>query len=1023
MAKLVKSKNETIPHKRCLVSGKAWHHNPPPRMSHFKKLHYKTGLGLALWIFCVLSASMPSGAQTEIGPPGLRPVPAGLHALVGATVVIKPGESITNAVIIVRDGLIEQVGAGIMVPREARVWDLKGQTVYPGFIDSYLSFDSEPHTKPKPDDELTAGGIGFLGVKKQTTSSGALTGPGYEVAQVKPERRMADSYQPDEKELGKMRELGFATANVVPGKGIICGTSAFVSLADTTPGRAIIRPDVFQHVAFDFEHAQEDVYPISLMGVIAVIRQAFFDAGHYALLMEYAKKHPGETPRPEYNRGMEALSKDVEQKRTFVFEPRDALMVDRSAILAKELGLSICIVSSGEEWRRPDLAKATGAPFIVPLNFPELPKMPDDADWQQVSLDEFRAWDWAPENAAVLQKEGLSFALTTHGLEDKKDFRKNLTLALDRGLTESNALAALTTVPARLCGVDAFLGTIEKGKLANFTIVAGTNYFNAESKVTAVWIDGRAIPILAGDSDAKKNKKDSDKVADDKTKPGTKDTSKKDDDKEKAAKLAKKKELQKRVARSPLEGRGVLADHSMVFITNATIWTCGTAGTLEHATMVVQGGIIRNVGTNVAVGILEAKDQAVLDGTGLSITPGIIDCHSHSMIVGDVNEGTLPSTAMVRIADVVNSETENIYEQLAGGVTTVNLLHGSANPIGGQNCVIKLRDGQSPESLKFAEAPQGIKFALGENVKQSNWGEKYNTRFPQTRMGVETFYVNRFTAAREYLEAWETFKKSGGPPPRRDLELEALGEILKGTRLIHCHSYRQDEILMLIRTMENFGVRIASFQHVLEGYKVADEIAKHGAGGSTFSDWWAYKIEVYDAIPYNGSLMRDRGVTVSFNSDSSELARRLYLEAAKAVKYGGTPEAEALKFVTLNAAIQLHIDKKVGSLEPGKDADFAIWSRSPLDTRTVCQQTWIEGKKYFDITLSQARATALQKEYDALLAKAKKLTEKDGDADEDSKDKDKTTSSEDSPKNRFFAKSLEHAYDGIVRHCLENEND
>ncbi|MEY2465651.1 MAG: hypothetical protein QOD03_172, partial [Verrucomicrobiota bacterium] len=380
-------------------------------------------------------------------------------------------------------------------------------------------------------------------------------------------------------------------------------------------------------------------------------------------------------------------------------------------------------------------------------------------------------------------------------------------------------------------------------------------------------------------------------------------------------------------------------------------------------------------------------------------------------ILGNVNEAGLPSTAMVRIRDVVNSETDNFYEQLAGGVTAVNLLHGSANPIGGQNCVIKLRDGDSPEELIFTNAPQGIKFALGENVKQSNWGEKFVTRFPQTRMGVKAFIENRFTAAQQYLQDWENFRSQGGLPPRRDLELEAIGEIIQGTRLIHCHSYRQDEILMLIRLMESFGVKIGTFQHVLEGYKVADEIAKHGAGGSTFSDWWAYKFEVYDAIPYNGSLMRDRGIVVSFNSDSSELARRLYLEAAKAVKYGGTPEIEALKFVTLNPAKQLQMDKFVGSLEPGKDADFAIWSKSPLDYDTVCLQTWIDGKKYFDRSLNADRVARLKQERNDLIAKAKKISKLASGGGESGGSDDKDDS--------FFRVSLEHEFDGRDRHCLD----
>jgi N-acetylglucosamine-6-phosphate deacetylase len=402
----------------------------------------------------------------------------------------------------------------------------------------------------------------------------------------------------------------------------------------------------------------------------------------------------------------------------------------------------------------------------------------------------------------------------------------------------------------------------------------------------------------------------------------------------------------------------------------------------------------------------------VIDGKGLHVTPGLIDCHSHTAILGTVNENTLPSTAMVRIRDVINSETENLYDQLAGGVTTVNLLHGSANPIGGQNCVIKMRDGATPDDLIFAAAPQGIKFALGENVKQSNWGERYTTRFPQTRMGVRTFIANRFTAAKEYLAEQAKAHKEGTLAPARNLELEAIGEILEGKRWIHCHSYRQDEILSLIQLMDTFGVKIGTFQHVLEGYKVADEIAKHGAGGSTFSDWWAYKFEVYDGIPQNASLMRERGVLVSINSDSSEVARHLYLEAAKSVKFG-TPEPDALAFVTLNPAKQMHIDQRVGSIETGKDADLAIWSKSPLDSTTVCLQTWVDGKKYFDRAQAVERANNLRKEREDLIAKAKKLAKLSGGGDGGGGDSDKA----------FFRSSLEHEFDGVERHCLDEQQE
>ena len=289
-------------------------------------------------------------------------------------------------------------------------------------------------------------------------------------------------------------------------------------------------------------------------------------------------------------------------------------------------------------------------------------------------------------------------------------------------------------------------------------------------------------------------------------------------------------------------------------------------------------------------------------------------------------------------------------------MTTANVLHGSANPIGGQNQVIKLRWGSLPEDLKFRGAPAGIKFALGENVKQSNWGDDYRSRYPQSRLGVEQIIRDAFIAAKEYERRWERWRTTGtGLPPRRDLELDALLEIANRQRWIHCHSYRQDEILALMRTLESFDIQIGTFQHILEGYKVAKEMAEHGAMGSSFSDWWAYKLEVYDAIPYNGALMHRAGVVVSFNSDDRELARHLNHEAAKAVKYGSVPAVEALKFVTLNPAKQLRIDQWVGSLEPGKHADLVVWSGDPLQITSRCEQTWIDGKRYFDIQQDQER--------------------------------------------------------------------
>jgi len=977
-------------------------------MSTFPKTH---GRAVLAWMLALLQAGfllVPSPAG-ELLPPGFRPVPLGAHALVGGRIVLRPGEVLEGGTIILRDGLIKDVAKDLPAPPDARVWDMKGTTIYAGFIDCCLilgstnaavsAADSEPVTATT----LAAGGPRFYGVTGPAAEA-ANRGPGDSIPRITPEYRAVKEYAPREKVLGPLRELGFTAGVVAPAKGLIRGTSALVSLADADPNETVLKPDMFQHIAFDTARGPERAYPASLMGAIACVRQRFYDAQHYAQDRADYSEHLQTRKRPDFNPALEALGPAAARKLRVVFEPGSALMTHRAALLARELGLDFCILACGQEWRRPDLAKATGAAFIVPLNFPNLPRLPGEEDWEQISLDLLRAWDWAPENPAVLRQQGLEIALTTYGLGDKQKFRQNLKAALDRGLSETDALAALTTVPARLCGVDNQLGVIEAGKLANLTVVAGDSYFNSDAKVREVWIDGRVYRSPGEEPKAAPAQE---------TKPakaGANSAGEPAQPNAKSGKAEQRRETQKtRVARSPLEGRGALASPASVLIRDATIWTCGARGLLTNAQLSIAGGKIQ------AVGYFKAEpgpDTLVIDGSGLHVTPGLIDCHSHSAILGSVNEGTLPSSAMVRISDVVNSETGNLYEQLAGGVTTINLLHGSANPIGGQSCVIKLRDGAPPDGLIFETAPPGIKFALGENVKQSGWGERFVSRFPQTRMGVRTFIANRFTAAQQYLAECEKCRLTGNVPPARDLELEAIGEILQGKRWLHCHSYRQDEILMLLRLMEQFGVKIGTFQHVLEGYKVADEIARHGAGASSFSDWWAYKFEVYDAIPYNGSLMRERGVLVSFNSDSSELARRLNTEAAKAVKYGGTPETEALKLVTLNPATQLRIDSYVGSLELGKDADFALWSKSPLDSETVCLQTWIEGKKYFDRTLAAERAAKLAREKQELLDKARKLAKAPSGPE--------AGAGEDSA-NNFFRRSLEHEFDGQVRHCLDEE--
>lgn len=960
-----------------------------------RRLRFALGIFLGASV-CFTELATPA----EILPPGFRPKPVGVHALVGGKVVVKPGETLDEATIIIRDGYIEAVGKDVAVPADARAWDAKGLTIYAGFIEPYLPLGqtnqpiSTSSTEPINAASLTAGGVNFFGSPGQRTDAGQR-GAGYEVSKVTPETRAARGYSPDRKVIEPLRELGFTTAVIAPVRGIVRGSSALVALAEQDPNEVIVKPDVFQHIAFETHQADDVAYPGSLMGAIATVRQSFFDAQHYALNQADWQQKPQGRKRPEFDPSLEALGAAVEGKQRVLFEPGSALMVDRAARVARELKLDFAIVSCGQEWRRPDLAKETGATFIVPVNFPNLPKLPSEDDWEQVTLDNLRAWDWAAENPALLRQQKLDIALTTYSLPDKKVFRKNVKTAVERGLSEDDAIAALTTIPAKLCGVDQQLGTIEPGKIANLTIVDGKGYFDPEARVREVWVDGRNYHVQPAKEEAKKDES-ADKEKEAKAKA------------EKEKKDAELKELQnKRVARSPMEGRGAITNPPAIVICGATIWTCGSEGIAKRATIMVRDGKTRSLNPKWN----NDGSFFVINGEDLHITPGLIDAHSHTAILGAVNESTLPSTAMVRIGDVVNSETRNIQDQLAGGLTTANLLHGSANPIGGQNQIIKLRDGASPEGMRFEDAPPGIKFALGENVKQSNWGEKFTTRFPQSRMGVPTFYRNRFTAAQQYFKEWSDFKKNGGVPPRRDLELETISEIIEGKRFIHCHSYRQDEILAFLRVMEEFKVRVGTLQHILEGYKVADEIATHGAGASCFADWWAYKFEVYDAIPHAGALMRERGVLVSFNSDSSDLARRMNTEAAKAVKFGGVPEEEALKFVTINAAKQLGIDKRVGSLEPGKDADFVVWSGHPLDSRSVVLQTWIEGKKYFDRDEAAKRAAALKQEREDLIAKAKQLAKlASGGGGGGEKDD-----------GSFFRAALEHQFDGVERHCLEGE--
>ena len=1017
-----------------------------------------------LAIFMLLVFLVPDGwSQTETGPvKGIRENTPTVHALVNARIVQKPGAVIEKGTIVVRDGVIEAVGADINIPSDARIWDYTGLTVYAGFIEM-----NSQAGLPKPKTQRTTG---FNPATPQQPQPDTRRGPQSWNPNVKSHLKAIDLYKPDSKENEKLRKLGFTTALITPNQGVFRGSSALVTLGEGPVHDHILKKEVYQHVALDRVRGRN--YPGSLMGAIALIRQTLLDTKWYRAAHEVFNANPIGKTRPEENLTLASLINVTQGQQPVMIEVTDELNFLRANKIIKEFSLKAAILGSGFEYRQLNDIKSTGISVVLPLNFPKVPEVASVEAALSVSLDALSHWELAPENPKRLNEAGISFAFTSAKLGKGDKFHDKVRETVERGLAKSAALAALTTIPAQMLGMENQLGSIEAGKLANLVAMDG-DLFKSKSKVMDTWVRGaryeiekkaavdprgkwkttftladagsmdatlelsgelkklkgklssahgkvdlksatldhhRMTIVMPGDSMGFKGmirmsaKVDKDRLRGQGELPdGTTfkwmasridemDEEKYDQKKEKASdKKPKDKPSTMAALGYPAGAYGrtsPLEQKKNILIKNATIWTSGPDGILNNSDMLITNGKIAKIGT----GLKAPSGAHVIDGNGKHITAGLIDAHSHTAING-INEGSQAVTAEVSIEDVINSKDINIYRQLAGGLTIANQLHGSANPIGGKSSVIKLRWGSSPEGLKFKEALPGIKFALGENVKRSNWNDP-TRRYPQTRMGVEQIIRDRFRAAVEYENAWkgyESNKKKGVIPPRRDLELETLVEILNSKRFVHSHSYRQDEILMLMRVAEDFGFRIRVFQHVLEGYKIAEVMKEHGAMASTFSDWWAYKFEVVDAIPYNGALMHEVGVVVSFNSDNGELARRLNLEAAKAVKYGGVDPSEALKFVTLNPAKQLGVEQYVGSLEEGKHGDFVIWSGSPLSTYSKCEQTWIEGRKYFDIEEDMEMRGQVLAERARIIQKVMAASAKEKSKGKQGKPKDKPT--------------------------------
>ncbi len=949
-------------------------------------------------------------AQVTQPQPPVAHKSGGHVAITGATVWLNPEQKIENATLIIKEGKVVGCTKAGKVPAGAVEVSAFGKFLYPSFIELYgTDFGVKPVEKKQDRDRAP-----------QPNTSKA--GPYSWNEALRTEYQITTEFHWPEKDATALRKAGFGVVAAFKADGISRGSGAVYLLKSGPDHERVLRSSFGHFLSFKKGSSTQD-YPQSLMGCIALLRQTYLDAAWYA---KGGNKE-------EKNLSLDAWLGLASQPQ--IFEVGDKLELLRAARLGQEFGQKYIIKTQGDEYQRLEEVKATGATLIVPVNFPEAPAVDDPWLAQHTSYETLLHWELAPTNLAKLHAAGVPFAITSSGLKNREKLLSQLRVAIAQGVPENAVLDALTRTPARLAGMEQECGTLAVGQRANL-LVMSKQIFAEGAEILENWVDGERFlfkdPALTTDSslygkyrlsldgqtatlrlDGQKNtlrtatdtiertvtldwkspvlqmrfsldstntwllvgSQQPDGFSGNALAPDgrwlTWSASRTDTIAPHKPKEDKKSstELVKTAVPKPFKPYGFTEElkPTSFVVRGATVWTSEADGVLENTDVFVAGGKIKAIGKDLVV----PQGVAVIDGKGKHLTAGIIDEHSHIAVSRGVNEGTQSSSSEVRIGDVVDSEDIDIYRQLAGGVTASHLLHGSANAIGGQTQLIKLRWGKAPEQLKMTPWPGFIKFALGENVKQSNWGDLAVTRFPQTRMGVEQVFEDYFWRARAYLAQQKKDKNF-----RRDLELEAIAEILNGERHITCHSYVQSEINMLMKVAERHRFKVNTFTHILEGYKLANQMAKHGAGGSTFSDWWAYKFEVYQAIPHNAALMAERGVTVAINSDDAEMARRLNQEAAKAVKYGGMSETEAWKTVTINPAKLLRIDGHTGSIKTGKDADLVLWSDHPLSVYAKAEKTWVDGTLYFDLERDAQLRDRIRAEKARLIQKALQANKK-----------------------------------------------
>ena len=886
-------------------------------------------LRLALLGLAIGLAGLPELAQAQ------RPAPPPQFAIRNARIVTVSGRTIDRGTIVMENGLITAVGRNADIPAGAWVIDGEGLTVYPGLVDAMSTVGLPASMKA-----VQGGGRGPGGGAVAGQQSGQQAphswGPEDRPATFT-WRSAADELDLEDDAIETWRNAGFTSVVATPERGLLPGRAAFINLAGERPRDMVVETPVAMRVNFVSRGAHQG-YPSSLFGGIAYAKQLFLDAAHYDQAWTIYDRSPRGKTRPEYDRTLEPLRGALRAQGYVMLPGGQAYEIQRALAIGTTMGINTMVYGVQGGYEIADELAEHNVTVLLDVNWPEPPK---DADPEaDVPLRTLRFRDRAPTTPALFEQAGVRFAFYAGGAAPDK-LLANVRKAIALDLSPDAAIRALTLSPAEIFGVADRTGSIEVGKIANVMVTDG-DVFDKDTKVKMVFVDGRKFepPVPTAESGSRRGGRG-------------------------AAAAEEEEEAEVQPPIPMVDDRGPLTTSNVTVVQNATILTV-TQGTIENGSILIRDGKIAAVGTDIDV----PRGAHVIDATGKYVMPGIIDEHSH--IASDAtNEGSIAVSAMVKTKDVINATDVAIYRAAAGGVTTVSVLHGSANPIGGLKAVIKLRWGEDAEGLLFEGAPEGIKMALGENVKR----DREPDRYPATRMGVMDVIRQALLDARTYRAEWDAYESLSASarrdviPPRRDLKLDALAGVVDGTTLVHAHAYRADETLQLMRLMEEFDVRIASLIHVLEGYKIADEIAEHGAGGSTFSDWWAYKMEAYDAIPYNAALMTERGVVACINSDSGEEMRHLNQEAAKAMRWGGMSETEALKLVTLNPAIMLGIDDRVGSIEVGKDADLAIFTNHPLSVYSVVEKTLIDGLVYFDRDVDLQRREALEQEKQALLDK------------------------------------------------------